>query len=364
MTESNELALMAFTEVEKISKAFYASGLFKDIQKEAQATVKIMAGKELGIKPFAAMQGLHIIEGALFIKPMVAGALIRQHPNYDYEIAELNDKVCSIKFYSINKKTKKWELQGDFTYTIEMAIQEGLGQKENYKRKPWDMLFARAMGKGQRKYCPDVTMFPTYVEGEIFNAEEPTNEIKDNINKVRQSMEQSKVNKTEPVNFIDDEIKSLPTISVLNEQELKEDYNQIIGVKEESQKSEQQEIEVVKSKKGIKKSKRPYSVTEIKERFEVYSKQIHKPIPDFDTDYWVRVVTNRLFELTNDIQITKKVLEFFVPDLKNWTEGQIVAIKLWLNLPEKEVETWKPLHEIKEEINLILGGDKTQNKFF
>jgi hypothetical protein len=65
-----------------------------------------------------------------------------------------------------------------------------------------------------------------------------------------------------------------------------------------------------------------------------------------------------------DVTTATQILEFFVPDLKSWTEGQIVAVKLWLNLPETEVETWKPLHEIKEEINLILGGSKTQNKFF
>jgi len=50
-----------------ISQSFAESGMFPDIKSAAQAAVKIQAGKEFGIQPFASMTGIHIIAG----KPVI-----------------------------------------------------------------------------------------------------------------------------------------------------------------------------------------------------------------------------------------------------------------------------------------------------
>ncbi len=55
--------LMPFAEMLQIGKVFAESGMFVDAKAAAQAIVKIQAGQEIGIPPFAAMSGIHIIQG-------------------------------------------------------------------------------------------------------------------------------------------------------------------------------------------------------------------------------------------------------------------------------------------------------------
>ena len=55
-----------------IGETFYKSGMFADIKSAQQAVVKIMAGAEMGISPFQAMSGIHIIQG----KPTIGAGLM------------------------------------------------------------------------------------------------------------------------------------------------------------------------------------------------------------------------------------------------------------------------------------------------
>ena len=59
-------------DVMTLAKTFAESGMFTDTKQTAQAFVKIMAGQEIGIPPFAAMSGVHIIQG----KPTIGAGLI------------------------------------------------------------------------------------------------------------------------------------------------------------------------------------------------------------------------------------------------------------------------------------------------
>ena len=48
------------TDIMSMGKAFAESGMFTDIKTAAQAIVKIQAGQEIGLPPFASMTGIHI----------------------------------------------------------------------------------------------------------------------------------------------------------------------------------------------------------------------------------------------------------------------------------------------------------------
>jgi len=54
------------------------SGLFPDIDRVSQAVVKIIAGRELGIGPFAAMSDIHIVDGSPVVGARILAALVRQ----------------------------------------------------------------------------------------------------------------------------------------------------------------------------------------------------------------------------------------------------------------------------------------------
>jgi hypothetical protein len=146
------------TEIMSIGKAFAESGMFPDIKSAAQAIVKIQAGAELGIAPFAAMSGIHIISGKPTIGAGVMAAMVKASGKYDYRVIEQTDKVCSIDYY------QGVERLGTSTFTIEDAKKAGT---KNTDKFPRNMLFARAMSNGVKWYTPDVFAGPVYVPEEM-----------------------------------------------------------------------------------------------------------------------------------------------------------------------------------------------------
>jgi hypothetical protein len=150
-----------------ISKAFYESGMFTDIKSIAQAMVKISAGQEIGIPPFAAMTGIHIIQGKPTIGAGLIASRLKGSGKYDYRVVEASEKVCSIDFFQGNTKI------GNSTFTIEDARK---ALTKNIDKFPKNMLFARAISNGVKWYCPDIFSGPVYVpeEMQVVTTEEAT----------------------------------------------------------------------------------------------------------------------------------------------------------------------------------------------
>ena len=146
------------TDMMNISKAFYESGMFTDIKSAAQAMVKISAGAEMGIPPFAAMSGIHIIQGKPTIGAGLMAANVKASNKYDYKVVEQSEKICSIDFY------KGKENLGNSTFTIEEAKKAGT---KNLDKFPKNMLFARAISNGVKWFCPDVFSGPVYTPEEF-----------------------------------------------------------------------------------------------------------------------------------------------------------------------------------------------------
>jgi len=155
---SNEIVKSSLTEIMSIGKAFAESGMFPDIKTAAQAVVKIQAGAEMGIPPFAAMSGIHIIQGKPTVGAGLMAANVKGSGKYDYRVVESTEKVCSIDFYQGKEKI------GNSTFTIEDAKK---AQTKNLDKFPKNMLFARAISNGVKWYTPDVFAGPVYVPEEM-----------------------------------------------------------------------------------------------------------------------------------------------------------------------------------------------------
>jgi hypothetical protein len=153
-----ELSTISTTEIMNIGKAFAESGMFPDIKSAAQAVVKIQAGAEMGIPPFAAMSGIHIIQGKPTIGAGLMAANVKASNKYDYKVIEQTEKVCSIDFYKGKEKL------GNSTFTIEEAKKAGT---KNLDKFPKNMLFARAISNGVKFYTPDVFSGPVYTPEEF-----------------------------------------------------------------------------------------------------------------------------------------------------------------------------------------------------
>lgn len=166
-TQVSTVTTMNTTDMMNVSKAFYESGMFTDIKSIAQAMVKISAGAEIGIPPFAAMTGIHIIQGKPTIGAGLIASRVKGSGKYDYKVIEASEKVCSIDFFQGNTKI------GNSTFTIEDARK---ALTKNIDKFPKNMLFARAISNGVKWYCPDIFSGPVYVpeEMQVVTTEEAT----------------------------------------------------------------------------------------------------------------------------------------------------------------------------------------------
>lgn len=150
LTKSAQTAsMLTGSECMSMAKHFYESGLFKDVTGEAQAVVKIMAGREIGLEPFSAMQGLDIIQGKMVLKPIVMAAKIKSSGKYNYRVQKSTDEACSIEFFENGASI------GISTFTMNDASMMGLSGKQNWRQQPSVMLYNRALSKGARQFCPD-----------------------------------------------------------------------------------------------------------------------------------------------------------------------------------------------------------------
>ena len=158
-----------------IGETFYKSGMFADIKSAQQAVVKIMAGAEMGISPFQAMSGIHIIQGKPTIGAGLMASRVKASGKYNYKVTEMSDKVCTIDFIEGGQSI------GTSSFTIEDAKKAGT---KNLDKFPRNMLFARAMSNGVRWFCPDIYEGPVYVPEEMESITEDVQavEVKKQLN--------------------------------------------------------------------------------------------------------------------------------------------------------------------------------------
>lgn len=157
-----KITQLPISEIMSIGKAFAESGMFADTRSAAQAIVKIQAGQEIGIPPFAAMTGIHIISGKPTIGAGLIASRIKGSGKYDYKVKEQSDKICSVDFYQGK------EMIGNSTFTIEDARR---AQTKNMEKFPKNMLFARAISNGVKWFCPDIFSGPVYTPEEMGEVE-------------------------------------------------------------------------------------------------------------------------------------------------------------------------------------------------
>jgi hypothetical protein len=158
MEKLTGLQLMPVNDIMSMAKTFAESGMFADAKQMGQAFVKIQAGQEIGIPPFAAMSGIHIIQGKPTIGAGLIASTVKGSGKYDYKVKEMSDKICSIDFYQGK------EMIGNSTFTIADAVKAGT---KNIDKFPKNMLFARAISNGVKWFTPDVFAGPIYTPEEM-----------------------------------------------------------------------------------------------------------------------------------------------------------------------------------------------------
>jgi hypothetical protein len=137
-------------ELQTAANAMHASGYFGDVKSQAQAMVKVLAGAEIGLPPFAAMSGIHIVQGKPVLGANLIATLVKNDPRYDYRVKTADNGQCVLTWYEGGK------VVGESSFTMNEANAAGLTNKDNWRKYPSDMLFARALTRGARRYAPGI----------------------------------------------------------------------------------------------------------------------------------------------------------------------------------------------------------------
>lgn len=130
--------------------AMYASGYFKDMTSLSKAITKALIGQSMGMGLVQSMNSLYVIDG----KVAMDSHAIRNTAvmaGYTIKTLELSEKQAVLE-WSIRKDGKE-EVLGTSEYTWDDATKAGLIDKQNWRKFPKDMLFARAITRGARMYA-------------------------------------------------------------------------------------------------------------------------------------------------------------------------------------------------------------------
>lgn len=154
----------------RLSEALAKSGFFKDSRQAAQAFAKIMFGRDLGLSPTEAMQALHVIEGRVEMSANLQASRVKLTPGYDYMVERLDEEGCVICFWRDNDEIGRSEFLKKHAEQAGLldTDQQGKIKKDNWRKWPRNMYFARAMSNGVAFYCPEVMAgIRVYAEGEV-----------------------------------------------------------------------------------------------------------------------------------------------------------------------------------------------------
>lgn len=137
-------------ELQTAANAMHASGYFGDVKSQAQAMVKVLAGAEIGLPPFASMSGIHIVNGKPTLGANLIATLVKNDPRYDYRVKRADNEACVLAWYEGGAAV------GESSFSIQEANAAGLTGKDNWRKYTSDMLFARALTRGARRYAPGI----------------------------------------------------------------------------------------------------------------------------------------------------------------------------------------------------------------
>jgi hypothetical protein len=152
-------------DVMTLGRVLADSGYFSDAKDAAQAIVKVLAGREMGIGSIAAMTGIYLVKGRVTLSANLMAAQIKRSGKYNYRVARLDDTGCELVFFEGNQEI------GRSSFTADDAKAAGLlNSSDPWRKTPRNMYFARAISNGAKWYTPDVFSGPVYTPDEMDGA--------------------------------------------------------------------------------------------------------------------------------------------------------------------------------------------------
>lgn len=126
------------------------SGLFGKNMTVDQAMARLIIGKDMGLTTIESLTQLFVFDGNIGIGASArAAACLRA--GVQPKTLVTTDDCCTIEF--VERATG--DVRGTATFTMDEAKRAGIAGKNNWKAWPSDMLYARALSRGQRRFVPE-----------------------------------------------------------------------------------------------------------------------------------------------------------------------------------------------------------------
>lgn len=177
---------------QRVATMFARSGLFADVkgasetESIAKAMVKIQLGESMGFSAAESMTGIDLIQGRIAVGANLRAARM-QRAGYSWPRMQCTDEGCYIPLefqgkpmlhqrvdpegnLVVDKDGNPVMVQAVVSFKKSDAEKAGLATKENYRKDPSSMYFARAITRAQRRYAPGVLgvdVLDTYEAREI-----------------------------------------------------------------------------------------------------------------------------------------------------------------------------------------------------
>lgn len=165
MPPTNELALWAFEAkqahliAQSLANTSFVPASMRG--KTSDITGAILAGRELGMKPIAALRSIDIIQGTPALRAVTMRALV-QSRGHSIQLTESTDERCVMR--GRRQGEEDWQ---EVEWTIERAGRMGLTAKQQWKIQPKTMLVARATSELSRLIAADVILAMPYTAEEL-----------------------------------------------------------------------------------------------------------------------------------------------------------------------------------------------------
>jgi len=157
-------AMQDFAKMAITSQLFLSTEKCSNEEKIAKAVMQLAAGAEMGIGAVESLRSMIIIRGRVSFTAGFIASRIKTSGRYNYRVVKSDDTICSIEFF------EGGESIGISAFSITDARKAGLGG-DNWSKYPSDMLFARAISRGARRFCPDIFKGSAYTPEELIEAQ-------------------------------------------------------------------------------------------------------------------------------------------------------------------------------------------------
>ena len=165
MSTSTEKAVVTYRprvdECKAVGEILAKSNFFGDCRLTPQAQAKVLAGREIGLPPFASMTGIYLVKGRLTLSANAMATLIQKFEfpgggyRFKFRVKKHTRKCCEIAFFERESPDGPWEEVGTSSFDEEDQKLAKLAG-DNWTKYPRNMMYARAMSNGAKWYCPAV----------------------------------------------------------------------------------------------------------------------------------------------------------------------------------------------------------------